>query len=527
MPPFFSAAGIRDSAGLGRLVGGSVRPAAKVYTSQYSSVSARPGKTSATMSFKRTTTMRTHTKHQAGPLRNDDAKAATQATVTQGASVQRAELTQLQRFQHMADAAPRTLQLQRQAAIANDPSADVVQRKRGKETKHNRKTRSAAKHAGLHVDADEYLTARTLGDAVADRDDDDQQTPGLHTSHLADRVFSEGQKVVLAGERHDEVDPDQEGRYFRRFGYGYHTEISSYTNKYTEAADGTLSVKLDKDDFAVENIPLRALSQVLDMIEHKEIFRRDYVIPIKSFVIDCYRITSKMDQLVNPKMLGKLARRLHLLKRNFVQTTFPGLDAKATLFTSSMHAIDGELMHTYGALGGTRHEEEAGRRWLELLQLQQKFEAHLEAIPAFFISADSGNLDPADEIETSDEVEEVIDTEIRLLDEYYAELDAMLLPLRDFLQRAVRAQAPAALQLAGTGVDTDNQVTTGRSEAMLTHARWLARRTSRSGELVKVGDQHITDIRQVAARQNEVRIIAKSDYDRMQDESNTASLRIP
>lgn len=389
----------------------------------------------------------------------------------------------------------------------------------GKKSKHNRKARSMAKPSGLYFGAGEEVTPRIVAEAVEARDNE----PGLDTNHLAKKVLPGSKKVALVGENHGEVNTQLEDTYFTCQSLGYHHEISSYNNEYTET-QGKLHIQNDADDFAIENIPLRALSQVVDMIKWKDDLSKIYLPAIHTAWSECLILTSNMDKWKNTKMLSKAAKKLHRVKYTFITKTYPKIKDDTSLFMGPLNSLETEMLYSASGLEGTSVFEEGRQLYLDMYTAYTDFKAHIEIVPKFFIPEDTEELNAIDELETTEDFEDAWPA-IQKLYDFDETLKDLLPKLQVFLKKVVAKQAPAAVTLAGTGTDTGDQITKGRSEAMLNNAIWLANNTTKAGEVVKVGDAHIDDVKTVRNRERKLAIITKSDYYLMQDQTNTSDLR--
>lgn len=395
--------------------------------------------------------------------------------------------------------------------------AQVAQLKNGKKSKHDRKDRRLAKQTGFHLsELDEGVTAAQIVRAHEERYADEPPAPedmGTHTDHLAKRVLPTGTKVALIGENHAETSQLWEGSYFRARNLGYHHEVSSLQQTYVQRPSGALEVAHQLDNFAIENVPLRALSEVLDLVEYQKDFAATYIVPISNFWADCTKITEKMDTLVNAKLLGKLAKKLHLTKHDFATQTMPRISSSNSLYLSALNNLFGEMEATANSLQGTRWAAEATKLGDALKQAEENYEPH------------SLSLSFVMELEESEHFEFLL-KDIEALEKYQKTMENLLPALQSFLYKVIASQSPGAVQLGGTGTETEDQVSKGRSEAMVNNAVWLSENTSKTGEIVKVGESHINDINAVDVDAPKLNIIHMSDYYEMQDETNTSSLRI-
>lgn len=338
------------------------------------------------------------------------------------------------------------------------------------------------------------------------------QRKGMDTADLVDSVLTGGKKVALVGENHSETLHKEEETYFGRHAVGYHTENSALTQSYGEAATGELSVMHDASAFAVENVPLRALSEVFDLEKDHDEFCKNYVVPVTHFWADGSKLVERMDKLVNPRMLARLARELHLLKHAFHSTGFARLKEESALYLGPLHNLMSEMDATVAALAGTNWQGEGAA-------LAKEFDA---AVLLFYLH-DVQIEHLMDTLETSEDFER-FHTAVEWLEKYCEQMKELLPRLRIFLLKIISKQTPGEAAVPNAGTDSDTAITKGRSEAMLNSAAWLSRNTARR-EIVKVGESHIDDIDGVEIDADALDIIHKDDYYRMQDATGTQSLR--
>jgi hypothetical protein len=379
---------------------------------------------------------------------------------------------------------------------------------RGKnKSKFNRKNKRLAKEMGFHVS--DFGEEVSVGEIVAADEERVVEDMGPHTNHLANRVLPSGKKVALIGENHAETLQEEEQDYFTSHGSRYHHEISSLKQTYQESQDDSLTVQHDISKFAIENIPLRALSQVLEMIEDHKDFATKYIVPIQHFWADGTRLVEQITKAKNPNVRRKRTGKLDKLKETFGEETIPAMKDRNSLYLGSLNSLFDEMEATAAALAETTLNDEASKLDGLLKTAKEDFEAH------------EGLLSP--EVVAVLQTErhfEILEQDVNRLEKFHAQMEELLPALQDFLRKVVGRQSPAAVPLQGTGTDTEDEVTKGRSEAMLNHAVWLSKNTS-AGEVVKVGESHIGDMDGVAVDAEKLTIIHKDNYYEMQDATNT------
>ena len=191
----------------------------------------------------------------------------------------------------------------------------------------------------------------------------------------------------------------------------------------------------------------------------------------------------------------------------------PNLWENATLFTAAFNNLSRELEGGTDALEETRWKDKLVKYLLIYDQESQKF------FPAH------GQMDDVMDLETVEDFEQYDQNVVAPLLTFYNYLPEWTPGLMDLLKIICSKQLRGPGTLEGIGLDNDDQITKGRSEAMINHSIWLSNNSNKEGEVIKVGDAHIDDLDGVDFTAPNLNVISKNQYYLYQDETETSSLR--
>jgi hypothetical protein len=316
---------------------------------------------------------------------------------------------------------------------------------------------------------------------------------------------------VMIGENHGETMQILEKAYFEDKGNNYHTETSSYTQTYNEAEEGVLSVSLDADDFSVENVPMRTLSHVYDLITYQQMYQQKFYTPVQHFYVDCYSPLDKLTHLKNEKMIAKEKAKLAKAKKEFDEITKDKIYEDASLYVNSMLEIVDHMQHTLEALTDTSWKGKVEALHAQFVEVMNFYEPFNDEKDNFI------NINSLDDLG-------ILEEAVKGLGEIHQRMPEIAIAAKNLLIEITAKQERGASQVPNAGTNNDDAVTKSRSEAMLNNANWLAENTDEY-HVIKVGDAHISDMNGVDFDSDNLRIIAKDDYYQMQDETGTDKLR--
>lgn len=362
------------------------------------------------------------------------------------------------------------------------------------------------------------------------------QRIGIDTNDLAAQVLG-GKKVALVGESHLETKHEEEEAYFKKFGVGYHTEISSWKQEFKENEDKSLDILIDENSFSAENVPVRTLGDAYGYDDEMEEFEKEYIKPMVDHHADVYKGVEKLLKWKNQRLIDTGKENLETDRAAFFKFIVESLEIRNSHLSLHSGIFEG-MAGTVKALKETPYAEKAKVIDDYLKLAQEKLEKHsywiFKIIAEISESVQKAIAEPDTEkmkkelAKTFKELERFEQKVILPIVSFQSEMVSLLPEMIAFLKMVLGKQNPIAHPLNGSGLDNGKQVFKSRSGAMLDNAIALSNKTSKT-EVVKVGQLHIDDIQEVKedalAGAGDLAILNKTTYYDLQDTTGTAALR--